>query len=374
MNVGYYIFFGYGDYHPSSINSKIWVNSWTIDVWKNFINHLVEIGINTLMIYLNGHFLPYQSHIYPELIDTEHPNCQKEFLIELMKYIKKLGIEIIIVITTTGHAGKYASLHPDACIEIANTDSSVESTLVSFPDHLKKNKLKMQEGKAQLGHGVLCHNKRSAQVYAVNIISEIVTIYGEYLDGIALHPPESAYPCSCMICHDTFKIATGLNIFSADQKLVREFFIKSYLKFQNENLFPLIKSNNQKCKLFTFTIPWFFEQSFESIIPHIPKEIVIIDWDYNIDAARIDGLSDRLNVYRSYGHSVWFMPSAGFSFDKNSSLRDQIESVIHQIEIAVNTGVDGVIHFLGPKSSEFIDETSFKTFLTQNQRASSFRI
>jgi hypothetical protein len=374
MKVGYYIFLGYGDYHPSSTKSQIWVNTWSIETWKRFIDHLLELGVNTLLIYLNGHFLPYQSKIYPELVDENHPNCKKEFLRELLGYTKLKGIEAIGVITTTGHAGKFSSLNGDACIEIATIDSSIESTLVSFPDHLKKKKLEMQSGAAQLGYGVLCHNKESSQKYAINIISELISIYGDYFDGVALHPPESAYPCVCSSCQIKFEKKNGLQLLRADKELAREFFITSYMEFQNESLFPLIKKLKQKCNQLTFTIPWFFESSFHTISSIISKETVIIEWDYNLDPRRIEGLAKRLENYRSYGNSVWFMPSAGFSFSKETSLVEQINAVLNQIGIAEEVGVDAVVHFLGPKTSEFIDETSVKACLSQKTKEScSFR-
>ena len=346
MKIGYYIFFGYGDYHPSS--SK----------------NLIELDVNTLMIYLNGHKLPYKSKKYPEIIDANHPNCQEEFLKDLLIYLKKREIEVIAVITTTGHAGKFSDLNPESAIEIANPNSNVENTLISFPEHLKKGKLIKKEGAAQLGYGVLCHNRSSTQKYAENIIVELISIYGEYFDGIALHPPESAYPCSCLECKKLFLMKYDKGLPEFDE--AREFFITTYLSFQNTVLFPLIQKIKPDCKLYTFTIPWMFESSFKLISPLISKEIIIIDWDYNLDLNRISTLGKRLTEYISAGNKIWFMPTAGFSFNKDDSIEKQITLVHEQIEIAESNGVSGIIHFLGPKNSDYIVETSRK-FLLVNQ-------
>lgn len=368
MRIGYYIFFGYGDYHPSSSNSKIWVNAWDVERWKQFIDELVELDVNTLMIYLNGHTLPYQSKKYPSLVDYKHPNCQKEFLTELLSYIKGKNIDLIGVITTTGHAGKFAELNPETVIEISNQDTAIEKTLISFPDHLKKDKLAKKEGAAQLGYGVLCHNKLSAQKYTEDIISEIISMYGDFFDGIALHPPESAYPCECSLCQERFSKEYGEGVTKVDVEKMRQFFITSYLAVQNERFFPLIRNQLSKCKLLLFTIPWLFESSFNLISPLINKDTVIIDWDYNLDSERIKTLRTRLDKYMSLGNEVWFMPTAGFSFNSDSSIDEQVSSVHEQIEIAENVGVKGVVHFLGPKTSDYIFETSVKSLLNRNSQ------
>ena len=301
MKIGYYVFFGNGDYHPSILKTDDWIPAWSLKEWKSFIDELISLNVNTLMIYLNGHTLPYASTAYPELIDMFHPNYQKEFLRDLLTYAKRKGFEIIAVITTTGHAGRFSELNMESMIEFPIFNTSIEHTLISFPEHLRKEKLSKKEGAAQVGYGVLCHNKKSSQKYAINIISEIIYLYGNYFDAIALHPPESAYPCNCPKCETLFYNQTRKSLKSMKLEVGRQFFIKSYLEFQKEILFPLIKRSLPGCQQITFTIPWVFEGSFRFISPLISKETVIIEWDYNLDQNRIASLRSRLSEYMSLG-------------------------------------------------------------------------
>ncbi len=98
MNVGYYIFLGQGDYHPSRYKTKEWVSAWTIKDWKQFIDDIKSLGSNTAMLYLNGHTLPYRSQCYPQLADMYHPNCKQEFLRELLHYGKEWKLIEVLVI------------------------------------------------------------------------------------------------------------------------------------------------------------------------------------------------------------------------------------------------------------------------------------
>ncbi|MBA2650364.1 MAG: hypothetical protein H0U75_12380 [Legionella sp.] len=372
MKTGYYVFFGDGDYHPSLLKTNEWISLWKLNEWKSFIDELLSLEINTLMIYFNGNKLPYKSEIYPELNDTLHPNYQKEFLKDLLVYTKSKGLELIAVISTTGHAGRFSELNKDSMIEVSSFNTSIEQTLVSFPEHLRKNKLSRKEGAAQIGYGVLCHNKESSRKYAINIISEIIYLYGSYFDAIALHPPESAYPCNCQECETKFYSQTNKSLTSSVE-MGRQFFIKSYLEFQKEILFPIIKKSLPTCKQMTFTIPWLFERSFNVIAPFISKETVIIEWDYNLDLKRIESLKSRLNEYMSLGHKVWFMPTAGFSFSNEQSIDEQIHLVQKQLKIAEDAGTEGIVHFLGPRRSKFLVETSMKSLAVSNLEVQDYR-
>jgi hypothetical protein len=320
------------------------------------------MNVNSLLLYLNGHKLPYNSIKYPELSDKTHPNCKEEILEELLIYIKAKNIKIIAVLTTTGHAGGFFELNEDAKIEILNSDISIENTLISFPEHLRQGKLSKKEGAAQLGYGVLCHNKDKAQTYAENILKEVIELYGTYFDGIALHPPESAYPCCCESCVSKFYKSTGTNLYEADLSTSRKFYIKSYLEYQEKVLFELIRKSKPNCKLLTFTIPWLFEGCFDELSHLISKEIFLIEWDYNLQTTRIEGLQNRLREYMNFGNPVWFMPTAGFSFCNDTSIQEQIHAVFLQMKIAEESGVKGIVHFLGPKISNSLIETSRKNY------------
>ncbi|QRN04434.1 hypothetical protein GH742_11400 [Legionella sp. MW5194] len=321
------------------------------------------------MIYLNGHTLPYRSKSHPELVDPSHLNCNKEFLSELLLYAKERGLKIIAVLTTTGHSGKFAELNESSKIEVLLSDLSIEDTLVPFPAHIRKGKMAKKEGAAQVGYGVLCHNKEISRAYAKDIVAELVHTFGDIIDGLALHPPESAYPCGCTQCKDKYFIRYKKLLNPNNVELHREFFIESYLEFQSE-LHLLISKELPQCQQLTFTIPWLYENSFDNLGQLIPKDVIIIEWDYNLEPSRIGSIKQRLEKYMSLGHTLWFMPTGGFSFNPLEPLEDQINLLYQQIEAVENMTIDGIIQFLGPKKSIFMTETNPQKLIESKQENS----
>lgn len=360
MMIGYYIFLGNGDYHNPIKLDKNWTSEWSITEWKDFIDTLVEMDVNTLMIYLNGHRLPYKSKKYPFLVDHECRSVQDDFLKDLFEYIKEKKINLIGVLTTTGHAGGYSEYCNESKIVVSEFINNIEDTLISFPNHLRNGKLSKKEGTAQLGFGVLCHHNELAKSYAENIIIELIEFYGDYFDGIALHPPESVYPCYCILCCEKFFLQNKSDLNDSNSKESRKFFITSYLKYQEEYLFSLIRDKLKGIKLYSFTIPWFFESNMDDISKIISKDVVLIDWDYNLSKNRISDLPNRIKKYQKNGYEIVFMPTSGFSFNEKIFLKKQVELVHLQIQLAEENKVNGIIHFIGPKLNQHIFETSIK--------------
>ncbi|MDF1684508.1 MAG: hypothetical protein P1U36_07590 [Legionellaceae bacterium] len=360
MNQGYYIFLGAGDYHFPDNITKEWACTWSLEDWKSFIGKLVAYDVDTLMIYLNGHSLPYQSLEFPFLVDNNHPNVKKEFLSEVFEFIKGVGIKVIAVITTTGHSGHYADLYPASKIEGLGTASGKEGGLISFPEKMRLGKTSKKSGSAQLGYGVLCHNKESTRLFTESLIREILSMYGQFFYGVALHPPETISPCLCDKCSELFFNKRGCDLADATFEEQRKFFTLSYLNYQNSSLFPIVKSHLPSANTYTFTIPWLFENHFNEVILFIDRDTSIIEWDYNLSDERISSLTQRIEMYQSRGNSVWFMPSSGFSFNEDEDIPEQIRSVHLQIRLAMDACVDGVSYFLGPKLSCYFDETSMK--------------
>ncbi len=112
-----------------------------------------------------------------------------------------------------------------------------------------------------------------------------------------------------------------------------------------------------------FTIPWLFEALYEEVIELIPKDIGIIEWDYNLDRSRIESLSARIQMYKHSGHQLIFMPTGGFSFDIHGCLDAQVKSVYLQLQIAISSKVSGIVHFLGPHMTPHLTEVSVKKLL-----------
>ena len=372
MKQGYYIFFGAGDYHFPKNITKEWACTWGLNDWKLFIEKLVEYDVDTLMIYLNGHTLPYTSSAFPFMVDNNHQNVKKEFLSKVFEFATEVGIKVVAVLTTTGHAGRYAEINPDSKIDGLCSNEDAEKGLVSFPESMRVGKTAKKAGSAQLGYGVLCHNKASTHLFAESLIGEVLSIYGQFFHGVALHPPETISPCLCEKCSELFLKEKGYNLVDATLEEQRKFFTLSYLNYQNNVLFPIVVGLLPGVCAYTFTIPWLFENCFNEVVDFIDNDISIIEWDYNLSDERISSLPQRIEMYQSRGNKVWFMPSAGFAFNENKDINEQIQLVKLQIELAMDANVEGISYFLGPKISRHFDETSIKklTLLNQNRFSS----
>ena len=355
---GYYIFLGSGDYHkPKELNSN-WTSTWKFEEWDSFLKDIVKLQANTLMVYMNGHFLPYQSKLYPELIEKSHPNVESEFFSKVLTLAKSYGLKIILVFTTTGHAGKYLENHPEVGIQTRSSFVDLEMLLSPFPQEIRKAKNQKQQGNAQVGFGILCHNHPEARQYAFNLIKEALKLYDDY-EGIALHPPESIYPCYCTYCAELFQLKYKKDLLKASQELARDFYVESYFNFQT-NLENEIKSLKSK-QLYTFTIPWLFEPSFEKIAARLSKDTILIEWDYNLSTTRVDQLKNRLTRYQKLGHHLWFMPTAGFGINQKHEFQEQLVKVQQQINLALEAKVEGIIHFVGPCITLTLEKTNFES-------------
>jgi len=372
MKVGYYIFLGRGDYHAPANTNRQWVSTWGIRDWKTFIDSLVNLEVNTLMIYLNGHKLPFRSSEFPELVDETHPNVIDPILPDILIYARSKGLAIIAVLTTTGHAGGFSELHNEARIQLNPKDNSTEDLLVSFPEHFRQGKLTKKYGAAQLGFGVLCHNNPLGRRYAETIISEILNKYGQFFDGIALHPPETINPCYCQCCQNKYFSQTNEKLNEVEVAQARVFFTCSYLEFQEKVLVELISHQLPNCKKITFTIPWLFEQSMHDIAPYFAKYTTLIEWDYNLSQQRLWSLTNRLERYKLLTPELWFMPTAGFSFDPSLPRIEQIQSLQEQMSLALDARIDGLVQFLGPKVVDFLFETSYKALCNDTRNIRNF--
>lgn len=360
MHSGYYIFLGKGDHHAPLQLDANWACTWDLAAWKAFVLKLVDDEVDTLLMYMNGHALPYESRCFPFLVDRRHPNVQQPFLLDLFAFIKAQGIKIVAVLSTTGHLGQGARFFHEVCIENTALEGPSEHDLVAFPAHLREGKTKQKAGAAQLGYGVLCHHKTATGEFVVALLSEIAELYGAFFDGVALHPPETLNFCACSHCKALFFTQHGYALTEATPLQKRTFFTTSYLSFQSRTLVPLLEALLPEAQLYMFTIPWLFEEVFDAVGPLIPKTMALIEWDYNLSEDRIAGLSHRLQMYQSQGHSVWFMPAAGTFFNVSEAIEQQVAATHAQVARASREGVQGIAYFLGPKVSPHLELTRLK--------------
>ncbi len=347
FKIGYYIFLSHGDYHEPKDIDFTWTETWSINDWYTFIDKISSLGTNTLMIYITGHKLPFKSKKFPELCDTNHPNYINDFFSEIVSCANSHKIDVISVISTTGHAGKLATIRPNLAIQPRTDEIDLESLLTPFPKHIRLKKNIAKKGNAQVGFGTLCHNNPESKYYTINLINEICEKYN-MVNGIALHPPESIYPCFCNFCAEIFNKKTGNILKEASYFDAMKFYFNSYIEFQNKVLEPLISESLPRAKLYCFTVPWMYENFFDSFAYLINKNLTLIEWDYNLDSLRVETISERISKYTSDERKVLFMPTSGLGLN-NIDCNKSIEMIKKQVDNAIYAGTVGILYFVGPR-------------------------
>lgn len=311
-----------GDWGPhrkgtSLADAPEWSSSWDLETWKAHVDFLVDpLGADMIDLLMNGYELPYPSTRFPEAVELDHANVRHEFLQDLLDYIRGRGVKLYAQFCTTGHAVGYARAHP-------------EFTTVS-PDGTRHA-------------SNLCHNNPGGRRYAIGVAEEVLRRYHGF-NGISFHPPENAVPCHCNHCQAAFAVATGVPFRSATPQQISDFYWASCMAFQRE-LEGVAQTLIPGVQLFTITIPGQFEKDFAVIGPEIPKSTLIMHWDYWSFGPRLPELLRHLDIYRSQGHRLAFIPSSGWSLEKCGA--DYGELVVEQVAAVRAAGVNDIMYFLG---------------------------
>jgi len=267
---GYYLFLGLGDYLSPDATEPDWTSSWGLREWERRLDELAQLGTNTLFVYLAGGRLPYPSERFPELVEPGHLNVEDEFFQSVINSANSRGMEVVAVLSTTGHAGAMADLRPELAIEPGPRQTAAVPAFTSaFPEG-------MQDGEAPVGTGILCHHKAGARDYATGVAQESLTRYTGFA-GYVLHPPEFVTGCLCDECQAAYRERTGEELREAPDEVVRDFFMRTNLEFQRDVLEPVAASLIPRGRAFTFSIPWIFETSFEKVADLIPAHHTIIE-------------------------------------------------------------------------------------------------
>lgn len=330
---GYYLFLGLGDFEGQPPLGPEWTSTWDLSAWMERIDRLVELGANTLFIYLLGHHLPYPSSRFPACVEEQHPNVRSEFFHEVLDQCVERDLYLVAVFSTTGHAKAYTARHPGLAICDRSGNPRVES-------------------------GIMCHHKEGARHYCTQVIDECLDRYHGF-SGVILHPPEFLQPCFCEACQESYRRIYGGSLCAASEEAAKEFFMATNLHFQRTVLEARIRRRLPEARIMTFTIPWVFNRHFAQIAKEIDPATVIVHWDYELSDERVAALPSRLKEYQQFGHEVWFMPTSGFAFSQERSRASQARAVLRQVEGALDAGVRGIVYFMGPKWWPTVEETSF---------------
>lgn len=101
---GYYLFLGLGDYLAPGALGPDWTSRWDFSEWERCLDDLVRLGTNSLFVYLVGGRLPFASESYPDLIEPGHANVERDFFQSVIDGATVRGMEVVAVLSTTGHA------------------------------------------------------------------------------------------------------------------------------------------------------------------------------------------------------------------------------------------------------------------------------
>jgi len=344
---GYHLFLGRGDFVEGQLASECWkrgyklprigpsepdhVFTWDLPTWKRRIDKYRDIGVNTLAILLNGHFLPYPSQKYPHLVEKDHPNVKAEFFGEVIKYAREQGIDIVIQLTTTGHA-------------LGMTTTCPEVGLCG------------RSGQPNVYDGNMCFRKEKARQYVQDVVTEILTRY-QGIWGVIVHPPELTAACCCAECKADFKAKTGKELEQATPDETTNYTLERYLDYERKVLDPLLARLAPNARRLQHTVPHIYAKCFEQLAPNINPKTVIVEWQYETGAgyARIP---PRLARFRQFGHEVWFQGTAGYPFGVVNE-----ENLFKQLNLIYEGGTRDFMFFHGPFFWSATEDTSW--FLQQ---------
>ena len=289
-------------------------------------------------------------------METGHPNVTGDFFQAVIDAAVARGMELVAVLSTTGHAGGFISRHPELAIRARpGGHSKARERLRGLP---AERAVREERGAAHAGSGVMCHHRPGARAYALKVMEECLTRYSGF-SGAVLHPPEFIDPCFCDQCTAVYRREKGGDLASASDEAAQRFFMETSLAYQTSVLEPRLAQLIPGARRFTFTIPWVFEDHFEELAGAIDPNTVIIDWDYDLSPQRLEGLQGRLKRYQGFGHQVWFMPTCGYGIAEGRSRSGQEAAVISQIGLCLDTGVRNIVYFLGPVWPRSIEGTSY---------------
>lgn len=294
-----------------------WSSAWDVDTWKSHMDFLIDrLGADTINLVINGYELPYSSKLFPEAVELDHANVRSDFLQEVLDHVLARGVALGATFCTTGHAVGYVRAHPEY------------ATILPDGSRHPYN---------------LCHNNPGGRAYAVGVAGEALKRYHGFSE-VSFHPPENASPCHCPHCRAAFAKAAGKDFAAATPKEIEDFYWTSCMAFQRE-METMAQSLVPGVRLLSVTIPGKFEQDFDVIGPQIPLSTLIMHWDYNSFGPKLPNLLRSLQVYRSLGHRVGFIPSSGWSLDKCGP--DYGRQVLEQIEAARAAGITDIMYFVG---------------------------
>jgi len=336
MRMAYYMFLGRGDYLPRSMPldaidpkwrrpaeisplASDWTFSWPLTTWCRHLDQLRGLGADRLYLFLNAFELPYPSRRFPELVESDHANVLREFLPELLVYARRIGLDVVAGMSTTGHCDRALQLHPEwAGVHADGTRWQC----------------------------AMCHNNPLAREFVQDLVEEVLDRYPGFT-GVFLHPPEVGEYCHCPHCQSLYQQETGRALKDLDETARMSWFWITAARFMAA-LFNQVHSHAAGLNLFTCSIPGVWRRHFPVIGPLLPKSVGIMHWCYGrLTEKQRDQMAADLRAFAAYGHAVSFANSLIFA---SSTMTDGElrENNLANNQVARAAGVKEIVYFLGP--------------------------
>ena len=320
---GFYIFLGRGD---TQIGTET-LHMGFAD-WKKNIGFMAANNLNTLAIYLGGHYYAYPSKKHPELVEWDSVNALEDFLPELIDYAHELGVQVILAIGTTGSSGAYWLDHPEF-------------------------RAKKENG-SDVGFGMLCPEREEVWGLVREVLEEVVELYPG-ADGILLHPQEFYHPCYCD--HTRKVLGEQMETFR-DLSMYYRYFSEKYIDFVNDCM-EVIGDKD----LYSFIV-WLMDHHAGMIRERLDDRVRLILWDYNKSVGKRDHVQRRIERWAGVDDDIIFMPPGTICFSPDSmpdyyEMEESIDDSYYDIrldfrgdlksvlEIAESSGVKNICYFMG---------------------------
>jgi hypothetical protein len=333
---GCYLFLGRGDYVLSRVpldqidpkwrkpftvspHAADWSFSWGLAEWQEKLRFLHGLGARRIYMIMNAFELPYPSQAYPELVEPDHVNVQREFFGKLLEFARGLGLEMIASFSTTGHCDRALELYPE---------------------------LSGRHADGNRWQCAMCHNNPRAREYARTVMTEVLTRY-EGFSGVYLHPPEVNEYCWCDHCQQLYRAQTGQEL-TAQDPATRLIWHWQTAFGLIEELRQLALSFDPRFPISICTLGATWEPIFPQLHPLLHPDVTLLHWDYGaFNPAAEERIGRRLALFRSGGHRLGFITSVRFAM-AGLDMQELRDHTARKVAFVRSRGAQEIVYFVGP--------------------------
>lgn len=316
-HVGYYVFFGRGDFWDETHQLALW----TLQDWKGFADWMSAHNADTLYVLLNGYTLAYPSDKYLTLRDRFSNNARYNFLHVFVDYAHRHGIRVYLTLTTDDHAEAFGTL---------------------FPETVRVNRF----GYAGTRRALALEDPKVRQ-YIVDMFEETLQLYGN-ADGVVFHPSEEDPDRYNEVTKAAFRHETGRDLAQTDKTERYRWYNEKFAELLR-SLYEKLASRNTNFEFVMFNTWW--QDGYVSVYRQLlPPRFKICVWYYDEQEEKTFRKWPIWDWVQSFGADrILYMPT-GEAFLYPQEQDQQMERHIRTdrlISAAETLGVKSCIFFAG---------------------------